>query len=156
MQGYVQNRSQSWAHAMKRSIAPGAKIPIKELYEQYGKRHNIEQGEEFVKWLRTVKLPDTNKWNIVLDGQADTKVKEEVVNEKPITVNSDRMLDPKKITVKEVVLLSVRKAREVVPLISDVKLLRYAYQEARQLADKDSLCRILKKRIAALETFSRG
>jgi hypothetical protein len=49
------------------------------------------------------------------------------------------------------VLLSVRKARDAMPRMTDVALLKYALEEARPRAGKDSLCRILEKRIQELQ-----
>jgi len=58
MNGYVINKSGLWAHAMKRSVGPGQKVPLDDLYDQYGKKHGLTKGDEFVKWLRTGKLRD--------------------------------------------------------------------------------------------------
>jgi len=62
----------------------------------------------------------------------------------------------KGMTVDEVTGLSVRKSREVIPQIMDVKLLKYSLQQANQMAGKDSLCRIIRKRIQELEISNRG
>jgi len=154
MNGYVINRSNVWKHAMKRSVGPGQKVKLDELYDQYGEKHGIKKGTEFVEWLRNIKLKDRNVWSVVLDEE--TRVKEEIKEDitekdlKPIKVSDN--ISPKKMNVKDVALLSVRKAREVLPEISDIKLLKYALQEANQLSNKDSLCRLLRKRIESLET----
>lgn len=163
MEGFVRNSTPVWAHAMKRSIGPNQTIPLDEIYAQYGKKHGLAEGEEFIGWLRSVKLRDTERWQIVCE---DTKVKagadeqktdesESEVEVEPIvtTVRSKTVapLVPTNMEVKDVVLLSVRKAREIVPKITDLKLLKYAMQEANQLANKDSLCRILRKRIREVE-----
>ena len=58
-------------------------------------------------------------------------------------------------TVEDVVELSVRPAREILPKISDIKLLKYALQEAYPRGGKESLCRLLHKRIKELETIVR-
>jgi len=57
--------------------------------------------------------------------------------------------------VMDVVNLTVRPARETIPKINDIKLLKYALKEANQLAGKDSLCRIIRRRISELEVSSR-
>jgi len=67
------------------------------------------------------------------------------------TITTADNISPKKMTVEDVAALSVRKAREVLPQISDIKLLKYSLQEANQLANKDSLCRLLRKRVSELE-----
>ena len=155
MNGYVINKSGLWAHAMKRAVGPGQKVNLDELYDQYGKKHGLKKGKDFVEWLRTVKLRDNKKWEVILET---TKKVEEVVEETPIDDNKDLKtittaddISPKKMTVQDVAALSVRKAREVLPEISDIKLLKYALQEANQMANKDSLCRLMRKRINELE-----
>jgi hypothetical protein len=152
MKGYVQNMSQQWAHAMKRTIGPGAKVPLEELYDQYGKKHDLRKGTQFTTWLRDIKLPNKDVWKIISNPTAKQEVEEVVVQRE--TAEGDK-LNPNKMEVQDVILLPVRKAREVLPEISDIKLLKYAYQQARQLANKDSLCIILKRRITELETVSR-
>lgn len=158
MKGYVMNKSNIWMHAMKRAIGPGQKIEISELFEQYGVKHDLADGEEFTQWLRTVKLPDANKWSIVVETEEQEKEREE--EKKVVTPEKRRNSEvstavappvPDKMGVADVVELSVRRGREVLPKIMDLKLLKYAYEEARQRAGKDSLCREIKKRIRALE-----
>ena len=161
MKGFVKNSTPVWAHAMKRAIGPNQTVGLDELYNQYGKKHGLAEGEEFVSWLRSVKLRDTERWQIVFENDVEAKEQEagegkvENVDVEPIVtiVKSETVtpLVPTNMEVKDVVLLSVRKAREVVPKITDLKLLKYAIQEANQLSNKDSLCRILRKRIRDIE-----
>jgi hypothetical protein len=164
MIGYVQNITSGWAHAMKRAIRPGGKIDLDELYKQYGSKHAIEEGVPFVEWLKSIKLRDPNRWKIVYDD--GTRVIPEVAVEVNNTVEgvvkeeskvNDRKTDhvaplvPKGISVSDLVGLPVRKARDMMPQLTDVKLLQYALQQASSLANKDSLCRVLRKRITELK-----
>lgn len=159
MNGYVKNKLNYWAHAMKKSIAPGEKIPLDTLYEQYGKKHDLAEGEEFVNWLREVKLRNEDKWEIVLEAKEETveevkeeeKPKEEPKGPQETEDEVEREGHIKDMTVRDVSTLSVRKAREVLPRIMDLNLLKYALQEANQLAGKDTLCRMLRKRIDELQ-----
>ncbi len=168
MKGYVQNTAPIWSHVMKRSVGPGGKISLDELYEQYGKKHNIAAGTEFVGWLRNVKLKDADRWRIILEDETevpskkDSKVEEveEVIEETIVNVVAtapgeypEELKEPavKEMSVKDVVNLSVRKARDVLPKVRDLNLLKYAMQEANQLAGKDSLCRQLRKRIREVQ-----
>lgn len=153
MNGYVQNKSSMWAHAMKRTIGPGQKIPLNELFEQYGKKHALSEGEEFVAWLRTVKLKDHNKWNVVLLADDEKIVEEEIVDVPPHDDVKKRIddMDP-----LEIVDLTVRKARDLVPICKNKKLLQMSLREANARAHKDSLCNILRKRIRELETMVRN
>ncbi len=162
MKGSVINRSTMWLHAMKRAVAPGGQIPLDELYDQYGKKHEIKKGNDFIEWLKNVKLKGNDNWQIVVDAKkASAKAKETAkdVEEKAKEIELIRIdlekLDIKKMEIADVVSLSVRQARDVVPRISDVKLLKYSLQEAHPRAGKDSLCRILRKRINELETIRR-
>ena len=151
MKGYVMNASPVWAHAMKRSIGPGAKIPLDELYEQYGVKHNIKEGGDFVAWLRNVKLKDTDRWKVVFENES---IKTENVEISQDIKNKPENVAPMvkaKTEVSDIVELSVRNAREKLPKINDLKLLKFALQEANQLAGKDSLCKIIRKRIQELQ-----
>jgi len=154
MEGYVLNATSIWSHTMKRSVGPGMKIPLDELYEQYGVKHGLAEGEEFVEWLRAVKLKDTDKWRIETEAPQPTQPEEEPAKEESPNTHADDIVapfNPKDMEIKDVIGLSVRKARDVVPSIMDLKLLQYAEKEANQLAGKDSLCRILRKRIKELQ-----
>ncbi len=152
MEGYVINTSAMWMHAMKRSIGPGAKIPLSELFEQYGAKHGLVEGEEFTLWLRNVKLKDPNKWKIVIEDDKELLAVSETSKQQepePETYVSPVVKVEK--TVADIVGLSVRQAREQLPRVTDLKLLKYAMQEASQLAGKDSLCRVIRKRIRDLQ-----
>lgn len=159
MDGYVKNISSSWLHAMKRSIGPGAQVPLKELYEQYGLKHDLKEGDEFVSWLRNVKLRDHTKWKVEFNSKeteavnVEAKEPEEAKPVSKVKRGSDNVtpLVATKTTVADIVGLSVRQSREVLPKVTDLNLLKYALQEANQLSGKDSLCRIIRKRIRELQ-----
>jgi len=160
MEGFVKNKSSEWAYAMKRSIRPGGEVPLKELYEQYGKKYDMDPGDEFVKWLKEVKLQNSDRWDIVFDFKdVNSKTEAVVVQEAtPVKVTSNSSdsdftssVAIKQLQVEDVVNLTVRKARELLPRVMDLNLLKYALTEARQLTDKDSLCRLLQKRVKELQ-----
>lgn len=154
MNGYVKNKSHTWAHAMKRAIRPGEKIPLDELYAQYGKKHDLADGEEFVSWLRSVKLRNDELWEVVIHGEGVVEEEEEPQvqeEDKDPYEGVDTEAPIKEMTVRDVALMSVRRAREVLPKVMDLNLLKYALQEANQLAGKDTLCRMLRKRIQELQ-----
>ncbi len=149
MNGYVINRSPLWTHAMKREIRPNGKIEISDLYKQYGKKHNLEEGEEFINWLKTVKLKG-DRWSIVLNES----IKKIENNNSENYSDNVAPIVPTKISVEDIINLTVRKAREIIPDISDLKTLKVALRDASKLANKDSLCRILRKRVQDLERYS--
>lgn len=147
MKGYVKNRTHNWIHATKRAVGPGEKISLSKLYDQYGKKHEILEGDAFVEWLRSVKFRDREKWEIAL---VDEPVNETEEYEEPEVIHT-MSVAPKKMQVNDIVELSVRKARELLPKITDLTLLKYALQEANPRAGKDSLCNVLRKRIKELQ-----
>lgn len=167
MKGFVRNTTHLWAHAMKRAIGPGAKVSLQELYEQYGKKHDLKPGEEFTRWLQDVKLRDREKWQIFdengnpfggVSEKVESKDDQKTANVVAVDKSRGENVAPpvvKDMEIADVVGLSVRKAREVVPDILDIKLLKYAEKEANQLSGKDSLCLILRKRIQELAVTSR-
>ena len=157
MNGYVMNKSASWRHAMKRSVGPGHKIPLDELDEQDGEKHDLKEGPSFVDWLRQIKLKDSSIWDVVYkDETTKKKAKVEKVekDEKAEDLTPPPMVT-KELEVSDIVNMSVRIAREALKKITDLKLLTYAYTEARQLANKDTLCIMLRKRIQVLEITRR-
>ena len=151
MEGYIRSLSSGWRHIFKRAIRPGGKIPLSELYDSYGKKYNLSPDDEFINWLKNVKLKGLeDAWEVVaLNEEAPTDLKEEVTVE-----DKDRSIVKKELDVEAIVNLPVRKAREILPEIMDKALLRYALQEARPRANKDSLCRLLEKRINELKLVS--
>ena len=162
MNGYIRNKSGVWRHAMKRSIGPNHKISLDELYEEYGKKHDLKAGEQFAEWLRQVKLRDSSVWEVVYkpDDKKTKKAsaKEEVAPEEKPVEEVVSMVAPhvkKPLEVSDITGMSVRTARDELKKITDINLLKYSYQEARQLADKDTLCRMLNKRIKELEITRR-
>lgn len=171
MEGYLKNKSVTWVHAFKQSIRPGGKIDFDKLYTIYGKKYGLKEGEEFLTWLKSVKLKDSSdKWELVLQNDTTPKelsrevgaeVKAEVikdnqqVQESTIEVNKDTPNNFKDYKVEDVVLLSVRKAREIIPQITDAKLLKYALQEAKNRPNKDSLVQLLYKRVQEISVVGR-
>jgi len=156
MKGYIKNKSNVWRHALKRSIGPGAKVSLDELYEQYGKKHDLSENKEFVDWLRNVKLRDADVWEIVFEDEVKNDSK--IEDGSQIDIDSPDLTSPfvkKELDVKDIVYMPVRKARQELNKITDIKLLKYAYREANQLAHKETLCRMLRKRIQELELTRR-
>lgn len=162
MDGYIKNKASMWTHAMKRNIGPGQEVSLDELYEQYGKKHDIEEGLPFVKWLRSIKLSDKQVWEIVYNeektkSQKANKTKSVVEKEVDDSLETPAAVSfvKKEIEPKDVVNWSVRDAREKLSKFTDLKTLKYALGEANQLANKDTLCRMLRKKISELEMRRR-
>lgn len=160
MNGYIKNKTNLWRHVMKRQVGPGKTVSLDELYEQYGKKHELEEGKPFVEWLRQVKLTDKSMWGVVYkeeDSKAEPEKVEKVKEaeaEKIKKVNEMVMpLVKKEVEIDEIVNLSVRTAREKLPKVADINLLKYALKNANQLANKDTLCQMLRKRIGELQLF---
>lgn len=168
MQGYVRNISRTWRHALKRSVAPGQKIDLDVLYAEYGEKHGIEEGQPFVDWIRNVKLKDAGTWEVSYRKPMDipedvSKETKNVVSDDDKTQKDEQENKPDNVApfnvtkpdISYVVDLSVRKAKEELPKIMDVKLLRAALNITNTQAGKDTLTRMLRKRIKELELSSR-
>jgi hypothetical protein len=175
MNGHVKNRSGRPLYALKRHILPGKEVPLAELYKEYGEKHDIDRGQPFVDWLRQVKLPNEQIWEIqymdspmeenkvtvtaqimqVVDGdeKESEEKKEGLSNEEK--AKSARPHVKKEWEVEDVVSLTVSKAREEIPKIRDKKLLSWALNVARQRPNKETVCRILEKRIDELRVSMR-
>jgi len=155
MNGYVKNKTLTWRHAMKRSVGPGHRIPLDELFEQYGEKHDLKEGEPFVEWLSNIKLKDRGVWEVIFVDGAE---KDEQVEEDIKARQKNDLIVPlvkKEMEVSDVVGMSVRKARDGLKKITDINLLKYAFKEANQLANKDTLCIMLRRRIQELEITRR-
>jgi len=169
MDGFVRNISNTWRHALKRSVAPGQKINLDVLYEEYGMKHGIKKGKDFVEWMRAVKLKDAGTWEIFFTNKKSKAAKTEASaqpTEAPIEVKSEpeEVVDAKKqadnvapfVTddnkeIMDIVKLSVRKAREVLPTIASSALLTQAHAIARTQSGKDTLTNLIKKRLDELK-----
>jgi hypothetical protein len=161
MKGCVKNVSSGWVHSMKRALGPGAEVPLNELYEQYGVKHGLKEGEEFIQWLKNVKLKDSQRWKIIIpqdevitnndDNKTTLNVDSKVSKFNKVEPDNVAPLVATKMDVADIVKLSVRQSRDVLPKLTDLNLLKYALQEANQLSGKDSLCRILRNRIKELQ-----
>lgn len=175
MNGHVKNITGRPLYALKRHILPGKEIPLSELYKEYGEKHGIERGQPFADWLRQVKLPNKQVWEIlyedslkeenkvtvtaqimqVVDGdeeQSEEK-KEGLSNEEKVKSAIPRVKNEWE--VEDIVALTVSKAREEIPKIRDKKLLSWALNVARQTPNKETVCRILEKRIDELKVSMR-
>ena len=158
MEGYLKNKSVTWVHAFKQKVRPGGKIDFDYLYSIYGKKYSLKKGEEFLTWLKNVKLKDSSaKWEIVLqnDTVPEELSRESVVIKSEAEVVKDNPTNLKDYKVEDIVLLSVRKARDIIHQITDSKLLKYALQEAKNRPNKDSLVQILYKRVQEISVVSR-
>lgn len=169
MKGYVKNKTSLWRHAMKRNIGPGQQVPLIELYKQYGEKYEIPEGSPFVEWLINVKLKDRSIWDVVYEEpvSGDVVVKEEepteeIVYPKEKVVNKERFkeaaivpLVKKDVDLKDVINMPVRQARADLKKITDLNLLKHALQEVRQLAHKDTLALMIRKRVQELELTRR-
>lgn len=154
MKGYIVNTTPVWLHALKRAIGPGGKVTLSELYEQYGVKHSLNEGQEFIEWLSNVKLRDRNKWQIITEDDV-VETPKETKNSKskaatPAGTNVAPMVGDS-MSVNDIIELSVRQARETLPKVKDLKLLRYSLQEANQRAGKDSLCKLIRNRIKEIQ-----
>lgn len=160
MNGYVQNKTTVWRHAMKRTVGPGQKISLDDLFKQYGTKHGLEKGSSFVEWLRNVKLKDSTIWEIFYSESAAPQIKEDLIETKDPVINDSKVdlvvpFVKKPLEPKDIVNMTVRDARDKLKKITDLDLLKYAYNEVRQLSDKDTLSRMLMVRIKDLEITRR-
>ena len=93
MKGYVRNISGSPKYALKNHFLSGTRLKLDDLYLQYGEKHGLKEGEEFVKWLREVKLPDTAIWEIKYDDGSKKEEENKVTVTGKIIETSDEKID---------------------------------------------------------------
>lgn len=170
MNGHIKNITGRPLYALKRHILPGKEVPLAELYKEYGEKHGIERGQPFVDWLRQVKLPNKQVWEIKFEDSPKEENKVTVTAKITQVVDGDEKTEglsneekaksarpqvKKDWEVEDVVSLTVSKAREEIPKIRDKKLLSWALNVARQRPNKETVCRILEKRIDELKVSQR-
>lgn len=152
MDGYIKSKKTSWVHIFKMSVRPGGTVPLADLYNLYGKKHNIDE-KDFVKWLREVKLRGSaDDWLIVEETLSEKS--KELQNVAQAT-DTSLSVPINKMTIHDIMGLSVRKAREIIPGIMDIKLLKFALRELKPLPNKESLCRVIDKRVMELNMNPR-
>ena len=150
MNGFVKNITHEWAYAMKRAVKPGGEIPLDELYEQYGRKYDMLPDDKFVAWLSDTKLKGSNKWKVLFSLNDDEDLGGGL-DENKVGVNAAVPMVTKSLKVEDIVTLTVRRARVVLPKVMDLNLLKYALNEVNQLSNKEYLCRMLQKRIGELQ-----
>lgn len=154
MEGCLKSKSKGWRHIFKMSVRPGGEIPLDTLYDMYGAKYKIAE-KDFIGWLKEVKLKGRqDDWLIIEKDSkyvSNASTKEIKKDNTEYVANGNGDVVARKMTVEDVVALPVRKAREVVPTIMDIKLIKYAIAEARPRANKDSLILILEKRLRELQ-----
>lgn len=158
MQGYIKSKKPGWQHIFKMGVKPGGKVPLEDLYNMYGKKYNIQE-EDFVDWLKSVKLRGKlEDWIVVAEEDAEPTGDPVVLNKTTEHYETNGAGDVvlSKMSVQDIMGLSVRKARDIIPTVQDVKLLKFALRECRPLPNKESLCRILDKRIMELGMHPNG
>jgi hypothetical protein len=175
MKGYIKNVASGWTHAFKRAVGPGQEITLDELYKQYGDKHNLKEGQEFVDWLKNVKIKNSDRWKIVCEDfnavkESSTEV--EVLSESPkneeVTVAKSEKkvrvtrknegvtpIVQKELTSHHIASMTPRQAKPVLPKINDLNMLKYALSEANPKAGSDELCRLIRKRVDELQMTAR-
>lgn len=173
MKGYIKNVAQGWTHAFKRAVGPGQEITLDELYGQYGEKHSLKEGQEFVDWLKDVKIKNSDRWKIVCEDfnvvkESSTEVEildkpvEEVVKAKKeqkvrVTKKNEGVtpIVQKELSPAHIAKMTPRMAKEALPKINDLNMLKYALSEANPLAGSDALCRLIRKRMDELQMTAR-
>jgi hypothetical protein len=162
MKGYVKNIGRLWRHALKHSISPGEKISLDLLFEEYGAKHGFEPGRKFADWIMNVKLKDPSVWEVVYEDEIAATAAAVVeatdappAPEKNVMPVTTSPIMKKDFGVIDIINMSVRTARADLRKMTDLNLLKHALSEARQLAGKDTLCIMLRRRISELEITRR-
>jgi hypothetical protein len=122
-----------------------------------------------------VKLPNKQVWEILYDDSLKEENKVTVTAQIMQVVDGDEKESEEKKEglsneekaksarphvkneweVEDIVALTVSKAREEIPKIRNKKLLSWALNVARQTPNKETVCRILEKRIDELKVSMR-
>jgi len=167
MDGYVRNTNNGWIHIFKQDLGPNGTLSLDKLYETYGKKNGLSEGDEFIDWLKNVKLKNREGCKLEYDPlTVEKSPKEEGASEsKPgntggedgagnvseVVPSSEKKVIEDEVTA--ITSMSVIKAKEKLPKISNLPLLKDAFRQAKQMPNKDTLCLMIDKRIRELSQF---
>lgn len=154
MKGYIKNISSLPKYLFKNHLLPGDALDLKEVFSLYLLEGRQKDLTSFKEWL-TPFVSDTNVWEVVFDDESSerkaaaqsegTTTKKREASE----VFKDVVSSPRKktYTVEDIVGFTVAEAKERLPKIRDRKLLRAAVSVASKRPKKETLCRLLYKRL---------
>ena len=157
--GYVINRSPRSKYIFKRSVTPGAKIPIKDLYDSYKKKYRGKLDLDFVEWLKENKIPKTGEWEVLVRSvEKENDPTEEILDleiskkEKSLETSFLNLAAPDKLTATEIAGLKHKdNPRKVIQQVTSVHKLRRALSLCRNTSGKAILMKYIKRRIDQLK-----
>jgi hypothetical protein len=148
VKGCVVNNSGRYKHIFKRTVRPGEKVQLKDLYKTYKNKCDCEFNYEFIAWLKENKIPEEGGWDLEFETAFDNKVR---VTGRVVCVDDIPVKVQKGLTADDIANLKVKDAPKVVlQTIDSIPKLRRALTKAKRKKGKNFLIKYLKERIDIL------
>ena len=157
IKGYVVNNLGRGKHIFKRSVSPGMKVPLEQLYEMYSNVYGGDFDTDFLEWLEKNKVPSGSGFDIVVE-----KIKESVnAKELPNQVEEPSVLQPEvketklpipsRMTSRQIADLKIKdRPKFVLQQIMSVHKLRRALTLCKGRPGKETLIKYIRERMTEL------
>lgn len=160
MRGYIQNEGTQAYFIVQRQIPPGGKVQIEDAYKSVGKQSGLEEGPDFIEWLKTT-IFTRGTWGYYeaegkpLGDKAPAKKaapkkaapKKEVASEKKQSSKKSKDAKGAGRTLR-------RDANAALGVIvTPAAIIEAPYDQARGLIDKTKDRTVLKKALALTQHF---
>lgn len=158
MRGYVQNEGTQAYFIVQRQIPPGGKVKIEDIYKSVGKKSGLEEGIEFVEWLRT-NVFRKGSWKFYeeegkLLGPSRPKDSPKVEVKKEVAPNSKTSSNRADDAVGAGRVLRRDSKNQKGTEITAASIIEAPYDKARTLIDKTRDKSVLNKAMALTKHFS--
>jgi len=169
IKGYVINNLGRGKHIFKRSVPPGMKVPLDQLYELYSKNYEGKFDTEFIDWLEKTKIPKGSGFDIVLEAILPDDIKDtetgstnipetisflipvESAQTDPEPEPEIRLPPPRKMTSRQIADLKIKDNPKIVlQHISSVHKLRRALTLCKDKPGKETLSRLIRERMTEI------
>lgn len=159
MKGYVKNESNQAYFIVQRQIPPGGKVELIDVYKSVGKQSGLDEGSEFVDWLRT-DIFTKGTWGFYDSFDKPFGIKKKTI--KKATISKDQnettsaTTSPKKgkeaVGAGRALRRDVNQAKGV--KITPAIIIDASYDQAQSFIEKCTDKSVLKKSLALTKHFA--
>lgn len=151
MRGYLQNQGNQAYFVMQRQIPPGGKVNLSEAYKSLGSKSGLEEGIEFVEWLK-VNILTRGAWGfyeqegVPLKGEKTAVSKKAGSRKKVVSTTTTKTSSKKDQDARGAGRVLKRDVNAIKgDKITPAKIVEAPYDEARALIEKCRDKSVLKK-----------
>lgn len=157
IKGYVINNLGRGKHVFKRSVPPGSKVPLEQLFSLYSRQYSGNFDTGFLDWLDENKIP--KGFDIVIESintddlqvEVQDDVHEDLEEAVSVQVESISGTLPNRLTARQISDLKMKdNPKKVIQEILSIHKLRRAQTLCKGRAGKETLLKMIKDRITEL------